>query len=78
MSTAEQARRHRSALLETTERLIAEQDGLVPAGRVLSVVAVCRSELYRTGLRGDALVAATEAMVRVRLQAFDDRRRVAS
>ena len=52
-----------------TERLIADYD-CVPAGRVLAIVALCRSDLYRAGVWGDGLIAATEAMVRGRMDAW--------
>jgi hypothetical protein len=52
-----------------TERLIADYE-CVPAGRVLAIVALCRSDLLCTGVRGDALIVATEATVRARMDAW--------
>jgi hypothetical protein len=70
MTTAEDARQFRVALLVMTERLIAEFRPLAPAGRVMATVAVCRTELSGMGVRGDGLLDATEAMVRVRLSGW--------
>jgi len=71
MTTADDARHHRVRLLEMTERLIMENSQLVPAGRVTATVACCRSELYRFGVRDEELVAATEAMARSRIAAWE-------
>ena len=64
----DEARKYRSDLVGVTERLIEDFDW-VPAGRVLATVAVCRSELARTGVRGEGLLEATEAMARSRMNA---------
>jgi len=59
-------RKARLALVAVIDRLIAEFDG-APAGRIIAVVALCRHQLVETGLQGEGLVVATEAMARTRM-----------
>ena len=68
LSAVEDAKRLRAALFDMIDRLAADYCW-VPTGQILAIVAVCRSELLRTGLDGDALLEASEAMTRARLEA---------
>jgi hypothetical protein len=66
LTTAKDVKQYRADLLSVTDRLIAEFDWAA-AGRVITTVAGCRSELSRMGLRGGELVLVTEACARARL-----------
>jgi hypothetical protein len=58
--------RQRDELLAMTGRLVAEYDGLIPAGSVMSAVARCQhTHLQSSGERND--VVAVERAVRRRL-----------
>ncbi len=67
MTAVDDARKSREALFGMTERLVADYV-CVPSGRVLSIVALCRSELSRAGVPAERLLEATEAMVRSHLE----------
>ncbi len=66
MTASDEARRDRAALFATIDRLASDYDW-APTGQILATVALCRSELMRAGLHGDGLLAACEAMTRIRL-----------
>ncbi len=58
----------RGDLIDVSDALVAEYDGLLPAGAVLRCVARCRDELLALRL-GDGLSVTLEAMARRRLRA---------
>ena len=58
----------REDMVAMTERLVAEHEGLIPAGSVIRCVARCQDRLLRAGLR-HSIVAATEVAARARLTA---------
>ena len=75
--TAFDARRQaKEGLDSATRSLMVEFAEIVPAGRVIRVVARAREELLRSGVRR-GLADATSAMARHRLQASAGNERIA-
>lgn len=69
MAAVDDARQMRQALFAMTARLVADFRH-VPSSRVLTTVAVCRSELARAGTAGCHGLDAIEALTRARLGTF--------